>query len=792
MIDLKKNAFKVLAILLSLFFAQEFMLVHAAQNTLSQTVETKTAKQIADQIINAYGGVEKIKEVSRTTYKSRGKVNVSSNISGASNSFDCDVLNCDDKMRMEMQFIGQTMVIGYDGKTGWTQFGDWVSESTPTATERIADELQHGLAALVDIIEPSSILEIVPAKTIQGKSCSGIKVTTKSENDYTVLYADPQTHLILRSEFMGNDQEQGMPALQAMEYFDYRPVAGVMTPYKTVEYSGDHKTSETIISSVEIVENADEKIYAMPRETEIAQLKQGPVVLPFEYVGNEILVKVRINSGKECKFILDTGASQTVVDKAVAQTLGPYTVSTFSVTAGSKAVPLSYTKFSSFSLGDITLNNIPALVTDLSAFAAAVGEKPAGLIGANILRRFLVTIDYDQKKLVLSDPHKAELPTNAYVIPTSPVFGATALVVNGTLNNKTSMNFLVDTGAAFNNLPRSLAKPYLTSGLLPVGQIYGLDGQKVDIGSLKLKSLKIGSLTMQDPIFAVSPDQMSATGSSSGLFSAGSMGILGNPLWSQFRLTVDYRNERLILEAPKDKDKISAIVNNINETDRKYLMTKDIDQAINDYDKIQQISKEQGLKAGEALALARKASCLVDKYNKTHMPQWREQANNAYQQASQLVGESGDKNIEGQVLASWAFLYLDAPANAGDIVAAQMLITKAISKAPVEPRIYAAFGGLMLRAGKLDLARKFIDQALMLDPSNWQALWTKYRLCESLGNSDKEKKLVLAQMEQYYPGFPDITALRNLHEKSVTSTKAASTTSKNGIVRSKTKMRKIR
>ncbi len=60
----------------------------------------------------------------------------------------------------------------------------------------------------------------------------------------------------------------------------------------------------------------------MPEEPTIARLQQGPVELPFEYAYNQVLAKAKINGDKDAIFIIDTGASQSMMDQTYAETIG--------------------------------------------------------------------------------------------------------------------------------------------------------------------------------------------------------------------------------------------------------------------------------------------------------------------------------------------------------------------------------------------------------------------------------------------------------------------------------------
>ncbi len=133
----------------------------------------------------------------------------------------------------------------------------------------------------------------------------------------------------------------------------------------------------------------------------------------------------------------------------------------------------------------------PSALRTLSFWTNA-RQSPIGLLGANILKRFLVTIDYPNRKIILADPHTVTVPPNACVINTKPAMGNLGVVIEGVLDKTLNIPLLVDTGAAFNNISAGLVKPLIKEKLLPVSKILGLDGQQVDVGAVQLNSLQMG------------------------------------------------------------------------------------------------------------------------------------------------------------------------------------------------------------------------------------------------------------------------------------------------------------
>ncbi len=503
-----------------------------------------SAAELVQRVITAYGGLDKLKQNHDGPYHAHGHISYTSGISGASNALVCDIYSLGDKLRVETNALGQRIVLAYDGKQAWTQMGDWAKPASATECKRIAEDASHGIESLIEATKPDVRVELAEPRSIEGVDCQSLKIFA-ADGKPTTLYIDPKSSLVLQSEYQGTDEELGTPALKASQYFDYKPVDGCQSAYRIVEFSNGRKTQESVFDSFEKDASITASLFAFPQNLASTDTKDMSVVVPFRYSNNQIIVKVGLNGKGFYDFILDTGASQCLIDKAAASAIGHYSNESFNVTSASKAIPLNFTTLSQVEIGSVKLHNVSALVTDLSVFKPAFGETPAGLLGANVLSRFLITIDYKNKQLILSDPHKVSIPQGAFIIKASPTFGASTLVVSGKLNNKKTMNFLVDTGAAFSTLPAAVAKSYLQGNATSVGQMFGIDGKKVNIGLLKAKTLQIGSLIMNDQAFAVAPD--AGIGPTSGLFGASSLGILGNPTWAPYKLTVDYVNERLIL-----------------------------------------------------------------------------------------------------------------------------------------------------------------------------------------------------------------------------------------------------
>ncbi len=113
-----------------------------------------------------------------------------------------------------------------------------------------------------------------------------------------------------------------------------------------------------------------------------------------------ILVDVLINAQEIYQFVLDTGASQTIVSPAITQKLNIKDIKADSIMGAGGAIQSSAGILKSISVGEVSIKNIAIIVADIfSALSQAVGAKIEGILGFNFLRNFELEIDYPNKSL---------------------------------------------------------------------------------------------------------------------------------------------------------------------------------------------------------------------------------------------------------------------------------------------------------------------------------------------------------------------------------------------------------
>lgn len=116
------------------------------------------------------------------------------------------------------------------------------------------------------------------------------------------------------------------------------------------------------------------------------------------YGGYLAVARCSVNHVDNLRFLLDTGASNSAIDRRVAQRLGlhgqPAKVINFD-----KTVPLEWTEVQEMAFGPQHISNVRVLIEDLGYLRSA-GIHIDGVIGLDQLRRQSFLVDYARKRVV--------------------------------------------------------------------------------------------------------------------------------------------------------------------------------------------------------------------------------------------------------------------------------------------------------------------------------------------------------------------------------------------------------
>jgi len=117
--------------------------------------------------------------------------------------------------------------------------------------------------------------------------------------------------------------------------------------------------------------------------------------IPFELSSNVIFLQVRVNGSQSLWFVLDTGASLTIIDVERAKLSGiKFSIVGKAEGAGGSPVDAGLAKDVSFSLTGLDFQAHQTGVISLSDLNRYTGRTVDGVLGHNFFSRFVVEIDY--------------------------------------------------------------------------------------------------------------------------------------------------------------------------------------------------------------------------------------------------------------------------------------------------------------------------------------------------------------------------------------------------------------
>jgi predicted aspartyl protease len=128
-----------------------------------------------------------------------------------------------------------------------------------------------------------------------------------------------------------------------------------------------------------------------------AQLASNEMAIEV-YGGYLVVARGSVNSADNLRFLLDTGASNTAIDRRVAERLGlhgqPAKVINFD-----KTVALEWTEVKEMTFGPERICNVRVMIEDLGYLRSA-GAHVDGVIGLDQFRRQSFLVDYARERVV--------------------------------------------------------------------------------------------------------------------------------------------------------------------------------------------------------------------------------------------------------------------------------------------------------------------------------------------------------------------------------------------------------
>ncbi|HJT30892.1 MAG TPA: PDZ domain-containing protein [Pirellulales bacterium] len=193
----------------------------------------------------------------------------------------------------------------------------------------------------------------------------------------------------------------------------------------------------------------------------------------------------RVSTGPERTYcmLLDTGADRTCFDVRHRGLLGDATSTYETSNAFGSAVTEAY-ESPVMQLGEVSIHPTTRVACiDLQWFSDGIGEQVDGLLGMDALREFVISIDFDARKLQF---HRAARPDFGRCVPITwrGEFGAERPFVEAAFEDGVTETFLIDT-AAIGNFSATLNST-VYDGLVKKGILARVEGAHLARGSARL------------------------------------------------------------------------------------------------------------------------------------------------------------------------------------------------------------------------------------------------------------------------------------------------------------------
>ncbi len=292
---------------------------------------------------------------------------------------------------------------GFDGTHAWNEDASgivWDDASRPALLGAI-DAVYMNRYLLWAPDRGGAAVTPLGEKTDAGHRYDALQITPKGSVPFE-LWIDAATHLPVRmiATFGGSTT--------TTTYGDYRSVDGLNVPFaQTSETDGNGST----FSGTSAVANDPGAAAGLRRPAEHVTdftLPSGTTTIPFELVDNHVALPVTIDGKGPFRFLFDTGG-QNIIDVDVAKQLGLGSAGNGAGSGvGAATEAVQFATVGALGVGDATLRKQTFVVAPVHAgFGISSGKPVDGLIGFEVLARFVTTFDYGTKNIVLRTPAAA-------------------------------------------------------------------------------------------------------------------------------------------------------------------------------------------------------------------------------------------------------------------------------------------------------------------------------------------------------------------------------------------------
>ncbi len=431
---------------------------------------------------------------------------------------------------------------GYDGNVAWNRdrTGLVWNDGSDAGRSTEIDAAYVARMALWQTDADGATVTSAGTKTDKGRAFDVLTVLPQNSKLPMELWFDSATHMLSREVLAVG------PLVTTTTFSDYRSAGGAMLAYAVHTADTIGNTSDSTVVRVERdPANAAENLQRPVSDVHDFSLTNGAAstTVPFTLHENHVYLNVMLNGKGPYLFIFDSGA-QNIVDPAVAKEIGATGKgSVQGGGVGAATASLSFADVDSLQVGDAVLKDqLFAVAPVRTGFGVSTGKSVDGLIGWEVLARFVTSFNYAENQVVMTLPDRATTPVAAHVIPF--VFQGTQPQIDCGIDGIAS-ECTIDTGARDTLTlfgPYLAAHPQVQPQTLTATGVNGFGVGGPAFGRLgRLQRFEIAGMQLNDLI-------ADYTTQTQGAFAAPFIAAnLGGNLLRRFDITFDYGRQTMAL-----------------------------------------------------------------------------------------------------------------------------------------------------------------------------------------------------------------------------------------------------
>ncbi|MFH1865700.1 MAG: aspartyl protease family protein, partial [Candidatus Eisenbacteria bacterium] len=452
-----------------------------------------------------------------------------------------------DRSRMEFDLKVIKLTMGDNGTTAWEldTNGKLRIEQDPEALER--REVNRRLA-LFEHLDPASdefTVTLSGVEQVEGADCYVIRVVSTEDSTERMWYVDAADFLMKKSEDNRPDEQQHTV------YSDYREVNGVLHAFRQdIEMLPIGQRQTAVTTLLETNADIDPVLFEPPSEgaRDFVFTEGGDSAeVPFEFIENHVFLPVTINC-REALWVLDSGASSSVIDRGYAQELGLEMSGEITGQGAGNTVEVAFTTLPPFGVRGIEFEEQQVATLEFVDLFRRISDlEVVGILGYDFLSRFVTKVDYANEMLTFYDPEAFEYTGDGTVLD-APL-RENLFTVEASVDGVHSGRWMLDLGAGGMTFHAPYARAHdlgSREGVYGVG--FGAGGRIMHYRSV-YETVEFAGHTLPRPRISMAGYDEDIKGA----FSGGELvGNLGNTLFRHFVLYLDYANQQVLVEKGDD------------------------------------------------------------------------------------------------------------------------------------------------------------------------------------------------------------------------------------------------